>query len=575
MPTDRATPSGVVAQDAVPKGATADPAAGLDWRRVHPVTPLVRGWAVLVAVLVVVGQQSFGGVVSGDGLDLTRYWVQVLLGVVVLLLGALGISALAWRKTSFAIDDDSVHLRTGILFKQQRNARLTRLQAVDLNQPLLGRLVGLAELRLEVAGGADSAVRIGFLRLADAEQLRNEILARAAGVARRPDAAAGVPGHPANDGAGHASSAGHAPSVATGPGEAPADPTGADAAMVDAATADAVTVEAATAGAAASTPATPAGTPGLVPGTPAHGLGLAVEAPERPVLELAPGRLVWSLVRSLPFVAFVVGVAALVGVAIGTRDLSIAYAALPAALGAGGFLFSRFSGEFGFRSAISPDGVRLRHGLLESRAQTIPPGRVQAVQLHQGMLWRDRDWWRVEVNVAGYGVTSESSSVLLPVGTRDEALTALWLVLPDLGDAHAREVLDEALVGSGPGERFTTAPRRARWLDPWAWQRQGFAVTGTALLLRRGRFVRSTVVVPHERTQSLGLDQGPLQRRLGVASFAVHSTPGPVSPSVAHLDERDAAALIDAQAARARRAREHAGPEQWMRSVLAVVGDES
>ena len=86
--------------------------------------------------------------------------------------------------TRFAVTDEAVHLRTGILFRQQRQARLDRLQAVDVVQPLLARLVGLAELKLEVAGGSGSAVSLAFLREADAEALRAELLALAAGLQR-------------------------------------------------------------------------------------------------------------------------------------------------------------------------------------------------------------------------------------------------------------------------------------------------------------------------------------------------------------------------------------------------------
>jgi putative membrane protein len=172
------------------------------------------------------------------------------------------------------------------------------------------------------------------------------------------------------------------------------------------------------------------------------------------------------------------------------------------------------------------------------------------------------------VNVAGYGPSADGSqtkSVLLPVGSRDEALAALWLVLPDLGTADPRALLDEGLSGRDAGEHFVAMPRRARLLDLVSWRRSGFAVTDRALVLRSGRVFRSLVVVPHERTQSLGLEQGPLQRRFDVATFAVHSTPGPVVPKVYHLDSADAARLLDTQAARAHEARAHQGPELWMR----------
>jgi putative membrane protein len=507
-----------------------DPAgAGLEWHRVHPVTPLVRGWTVIAVLLVVVGQQTLNGLPEGENLLEGDRWWMILLGILAIGLVGLGYSALAWRMTSYAIDDESVHLRTGVLFRQQRKARLDRLQAIDVVQPLLARFFGLAELKLEVAGGADSGVKLGFLKEAEANRLRNDLLARAAGL--RVGRVAGV----------------------TAPGTT----------AVGAATAGA-TPGAGPAGETAGGP----GTAFDVDGAPAvDGLG-APEAPEQPVTAVQPGRLVASLLRSGATVGLVLGILGIVGVVIGTREIGVLFSALPAVLGFGGYLFSRFTGEFGFRSAISPDGIRLRHGLLETRSQTIPPGRVQAVRLKQGPFWRGPDWWRVDVNVAGYGVSadgSETKSVLLPVGTRDEALAALWLVLPDLGTTDPRGLLDEGLVGLDAGEHFVASPRRSRVLDLVSWRRHGFAVTEHALLLRAGRVFRELVVVPHERTQSLGLEQGPLQRRFDVATFAVHSTPGPISPKVYHLDSGDAARLLDTQAERAREARAHAGPELWMR----------
>ncbi len=57
--------------------------------------------------------------------------------------------------------------------------------------------------------------------------------------------------------------------------------------------------------------------------------------------------------------------------------------------------------------------------------------------------------------------------------------------------------------------------------------------------------------------------QGPLQRRLGLASFELHSTPGPVQPRVAHLASATAADLLDHQAERARVAR-GAASDAWL-----------
>ncbi|MFV2145136.1 PH domain-containing protein [Isoptericola sp. G70] len=535
-----------------------------EWRRVHPVTPFVRGWAVIVALLFIVAQQSFDGVPYGEILDdVARLWWVFALGVLGLLVVIFGYAALAWRMTSYAVDDDAAHLRKGILFRQQRHARLDRLQAVDVRQPLLARIFGLAELTLEVAGGTDSAVAIGFLRLDEATALRADLLARAAGVKARRSGTA--PATAAAAGAGGTATA----TVGTGDGtgSAVADVGAPDADAPDGAAPDAAAPE------APAGPDAPADQPPDTDDAPAAVLAAPVEAPENQVYEVPPGRLVASLVR-LPAVWLALVALVAVGVVVAvTRNVGILFSMLPALLGVATFLFNRFAGEFGFRAAVSPDGIRLRHGLLETRAQTIPPGRVQAIELTQGIWWRGKDWWRIKVNVAGYGIEgTDTQSVLLPVGPREEALTALWLVLPELGTPDPAALVDEGLTGdSRTDTSFTTSPRRARILDPLTWRRNGFVVTDRALLLRGGRLTRRLAVVPHERTQSLGLGQGPWQRRRGVASFTVHSTPGPISPAVHHLDAPDAARLIAEQAVRARTARAHQTPERWMETMAAVA----
>ena len=466
--------------------------ADLLWYRFHPVTPFIKGWKLVVAMIAVLGFQG------ADNAEASRQAIELLGlgGVALVLLGiamlGTGYALVAWRVTRYAVDSESVYLKTGVLFRQQRSARLDRIQAIDVVQPLLARISGLAELKIEVAGGANSAVRLSFLKEPEAQVVRNHLLARAAGV--------------------------HVPSV----------------------------------DAAAEVPV----------------------APEREVLSVPAPRLLASLVRSVGVLVSILLLLGFVVAVVLTRDLGPALGMFPAILGVGALVWQRFAGEFGFRAATSPDGIRLRHGLLESRSQTVPPGRVQAVRISQGPLWRGKDWWRVQMNVAGYSQAQaqQSETVLLPVGDREEALLALWLVLPDLGTADARALLDAALSGSGDGAGFVTSPQQAGWLDPLTWRRNGFALTDRALLVRRGRLVRSLVVVPHERTQSLALHQGPLQRRLKLVSFSLHSTPGPVRAAVPHLREDVAAALLRDQAGRARAARASAGPERWMTPAATRSG---
>ena len=515
------------------------------WRRMHPVTPALKGWKIVVAVLVVGGYQAADDVRRLMELFEGRGWLVVLGVLAAVAVVGFAYSGLAWRMTRFAVTDEAVHLNTGILFRQQRQARLDRLQAVDVVQPLLARLVGLAELKLEVAGGSGSAVSLAFLRESDALALRAELLALAAGL-QRPTAAP-VPVL--------------APDPATG---AVGDGATATAAVpgLDGRAPDA---SEATLGAPTALPSATVGRTTVVP-VPAF-----EAAPEHQVYEVPIGRLVHATIRSGATVGLVLAVVVAIGAGILSRTFATVFFLLPMLFGLLSYVWSRINQGASFRAATSPDGIRLRHGLTESRAQTVPPGRVQAIRLSQGLWWRRPDWWRVEMNVAGYSVSGEQQrdTVLHPVATRDEARTALWLVLHDLGVDDPVAVVDAALTGTDGAQGFSVAPRRARWVDPLGWRRHGVLVTRRALVIRRGRWFRQVDVVPHERTQSLGLQQGPVQRRLGLASFVVHSTPGPVSPDVAHLDAAVAVALLDEQAERARTARATAGPEQWMRPVAA------
>ena len=487
------------------------PEEHVEWRRVHKVTPVLQAWKVIVAVFAVLVWQNVETITElWDDRDSVN-WTLVLLiggGVVLLLLLVLTVySVLSWRMMRYAVGRDAVFLHSGILFRQQRHARLNRIQAVDVVQPLLARLFGLAQLKIETAGGGGSSVVLAFLKEDEAQRLRREVLDRAAG--REPAA----------------------PTDGEGPGEA-------------------------TAGA-------PAPAPAVHPDA------------ERELLTVPTGRLVGSLLLSGSMIGLVLLLAGLTVAAVAAGSAGPLFGALPGVVGWGAYLWGRFTGGFNFRAAISPDGIRLRYGLLEQRTQTVPPGRIHAVGLKQPLLWRRRGWWRVEVNVAGYSALenqteSTTGTVLLPVGTRGEALTALWLVLPDLGVADPKAVIDGALEGEGEAGGFLTSPRSARWLDPVSWRRNGVQLTDRAVLVRRGRLNRALAIVPHERTQSLALTQGPLERRAGLANVAPATVGGPVSTTAHHLEAMTALAVLGEASRMSREARHRESPAEWMERVGLV-----
>src|SRR5205807_5376518 len=64
-------------------------------------------------------------------------------------------------------------------------------------------------------------------------------------------------------------------------------------------------------------------------------------------------------------------------------------------------LWRRLNGGYNLTVTEAHDGLRLRSGLLDTTAETIPRGRVQAVRMVEPLLWRPFGWCRLEVDVAG------------------------------------------------------------------------------------------------------------------------------------------------------------------------------
>src|SRR3954449_976675 len=93
--------------------------------------------------------------------------------------------------------------------------------------------------------------------------------------------------------------------------------------------------------------------------------------------------------------------------------------------------------EWEFTLAEAPDGLRLRSGLLQHRAETVPFGRVQAVRWVEPLLWRPLRWARLEMDVARQrdrdsveNASGANTRALLPVGSYDDAASLLPRVLP-------------------------------------------------------------------------------------------------------------------------------------------------
>lgn len=492
-----------------------------EWHRLHPATPLLRGGIVFIAVLGFVLSNLRERLVSffvgapdvgGDPIDAiyNHGWEGwALLGIAVVLLGCLAAFYVSWRMHSFRITDDAVEVRSGILFRTQRKARLDRIQGINIVRPVLARIFGAAKLDITVAGH-DANVQLAYLGSVLADGLRSDVLRLASGV-RAVEAAqtAGAPGVTAG---------------AAGPGQAPAASRGAQVSdFVGRRVNDFLAPE-------------------LDPNT----------APPESVVKIPPLRLAGSLVLS-GFSIFVVVVVVLlvIGSAGGAPWLLIVV--LPGLIGSASFYINRFTKSLRYSIAGTPDGVRVGFGLLSTSNETLPPGRVHAVEVQQPLLWRPFGWWQIRIDTAGHsrekGAAGQPNTTMLPVGDQADVARVLALVLPTFTAEHSDAIL-QGMTSRGRDE-FTGSPRRAVWLRPLSWQRTGFRMVDGVVLLRRGFVWRSLAIVPLARLQSLELQQGPIDRLLGLAETRFHTVSGPVHPRLGAMDSATGVELFETVAARA------------------------
>lgn len=500
------------------------------WRHLSPLSPILRGGIVLVAIVgygisQLVGQIApwlSGGPEVDEQIELATAHPLIALAALVLVVAAVGGGAwLSWRFARFRVSQTQVELRKGWLFREHRQVPIDRIQAVEVSRPLLAQVLGLAQVIVLSAGGGDSQLKLAFLPLAEANELRRhlQVLASLPGV-RHPAA-----GQEPTPGAADPAEAG-TPDASVHPGDA---------------------------GQAAA----PRPGPGSLPG---ELLGLGVSE-GRPVVTVPNLRLLAAtlLHSALLVPLFLITAGVGVGWAFGPEGLGVFLLAsipgiVPAAFGVAIYRVRDLLRNGNFALSDLGGAVRIVHGLTDHRTTTVPLHRIQAMEMIQPLWWRPMGWWRVHLNVAGTksgddGMTEETSA--LPVGPLEDALHILTLLDPLL----ERPALETASLGDGPAPGWALVSPRARWLDPWSWRRTGYAVSEHGVLIRHGRFSRQVVIVPHARIQSLTLRAGPLQRRLDLAGVHLISIPGPVKPHVPHLDLHAAEQLLTEQTARSREAR--------------------
>ena len=433
----------------------SDPSPEAVGLRTHPLTSVVQGalWAAAASVGLI------SSVFTGDGWGDMSPWLSLLIALGGGLLIGMGFGFVRWLFTRYVIDGTELRINSGVITKASRRIPYERIQSVDIAEPLVARLLGLAELRIEMAGGKDSRTSLPFLSLADARDLRRILLARAHGESHE---------------------------------DAPAEE-------------------------------------------------------QRSVITVVPPqRVIIGTVLSLDFLFAATGsIGLLVGAIWFGKVIVLLGGVIPLSTWLVQIIARRILQQWDFTLSRGEGGLRIERGLLSRTSQTIPFARVQGIAIKEPCVWRRFGWLRLEVDVAGYAAHGDddginSSSILLPISDRR------------LADAVIAELIPGSAVESVPR---TAAPRRSRLFAPVGWRYRWVGANERTFVAREGWIERTTSIVPHHKTQSVELRQGPLQRRRRLATIEVHTPQGPVDADGRNLDEQDARTVVLAQLERARAAR--------------------
>jgi putative membrane protein len=432
--------------------STAPPAG---WQRLHPLSPVVRGGRITIALAFLLVPIVFGH----D--RLSSAWPQLGVGALLVLGGVV-----SWLVTRWRIEDDDLRIETGLLRRQSLRFPLAQVQAIDVVRPGLARLFSVAELRLRMAGSSGTTARLAYVAEHEVEPLRDQLLALARG-ARIHE---GAPAEPAS-----------------------------------------------------------------------------VE--ERVLATVATRPLIASIVlENWWLVVVLAGLVAGFAVSPGTGAQILGGSGFVWAVSLVTFLWRRFNQQYRLTVAEGPDGLHLHGGLVALTAEVIRPGRVQAVRLVEPFLWRPLGWCRVEVDVAGRQRSKGEGAAqrgqlrtLLPVGSRALGLELVERLVPD----RPREL--------------SRPPRRVVWKSPIRYRALSWGRSETCVAATSGRLRRVSSWVPLQKVQSLRHVQGPVQRRLGLASVHVDTAGKSVHATLRDRDSAEAAsALADltefARAARRRSA---------------------
>jgi putative membrane protein len=518
-----ATPDAAPDAATSPPPAPAAPAVVLAKGHLHPAILLLR---LLEALRQAVFPVAFGAVL--------QLWWFVGFGVVAFLVH-LGYALARYLTLEYTLTADELRVREGLLQRQERRIPLDRIQDLGFESTILRRALGLAVVLVETASGRGVEARLDALSRADAEHLRDVLLAARAAPRAVATPTAGAPAEP---------------SAPVAPPPLPPEPQW----LVHASSAGELLLRGVTDLRLSAFAVT-----GFAALQFADQFGVAVR-----LAGLARSAREWvaqfpPLVVGALLLGFLLAVVA-VGVVTTTLGNLVTF--------------------HGFQLSLRGDVLQRRYGLLTTRQKTLPRERIQRVTVEQTWLRRLLGVGAVKADSAGgsRGAGDDTSGgwdVVVPLTKLPAAHALLPALLPGLerdtfawnrgsrrlvGRTALQGVVLAAIAAPLAWLQFGTAGAAAAALllvPLWAvlgvlvWRNLGWALGRDFLALQYGVIGRTIAYVPTAKVQAVVVRQGPITLPLGLADLTVYVAGGSPTriPDLTLADARALAAQIGQRAA--------------------------
>ena len=391
----------------------------------------------------------------------------------------------------YRLEPDEMVVREGIVFRNERHIPFSRIQNIDLVQNPLHRLLGVAQIRLETAGGQKPEAVLSVLSLDTVEQIRTRVFRGRSGA------------------------------------EPGVEPGGNDAAVSVGMLHSMRPRDVLLFGLISNK--------GLVVVAAAMGLVWQFDLFDRAqsvVSNESLQRFRGMIPEDNFLVAGLIGLAGFLAFVVLVRLLSVIWA------------MAKFHG---FRLTRRGEDLRAEYGLLPRVSKTIPRRRIQVLYASEGVLHRWFGRVAVQVETAGGSGDGEGPSVsrlwLAPLIRRERAVALFQEAMhvdpgavqwQSISSGARRRLIRKTVYLCVPatalalwslGQWGLLLP--ALWLPLGYWtsglyvRHTAYALSPRAIFFRSGWWVRRLRVAPFSKIQSVVSSISPFDRRYGMASLKV------------------------------------------------------